>query len=265
MFEKYYNKLRFSQKMADRGLVTCMKLIESNRNIVLSNMQDKNIHCHKGCDLCCHALTLSVGTINTYILLKVFSTMPYAELFPYFKSCVNNRNIAQEYIDNLPLNYNNNIQLEVYNKFGFTTSTCPFVDKQNGCLIHEFRPEICFSYFSSFPCKVLYNPILSEDQKKYYEQRKSKAEIIDISGLENDNKNYRFDKNILDNYNNFDFKKAIKQDLELEQHLLHNCSYEMLTILSIALEKINPEKYNNDMKGINIDFLAHIDGEIKYL
>jgi len=265
MFEKYYNKLRFSQKMADKSLITCMKIVESNRNYVSSNMKEKIVHCHKGCNLCCHALTLTVDTLNTYILLKVLTKIPYDELFPYFKSCVDNRNIAQEYIDALPLNYNNHIQLEVYNKFGFTTSTCPFVDKQNGCLIYEFRPHICFTYFSSVPCKISFNPTLDENQKIFYEQRKGKAEIVNISGLENDSKDYHFDNNILGTYEKFDIKKALKQDIELEQFFLHNCSYEMLTILSIALEMINPEKYNNDMKGINIDFMAFIDGKLKYL
>ncbi|GHU71342.1 hypothetical protein FACS189450_07200 [Spirochaetia bacterium] len=40
---------------------------------------------------------------------------------------------------------------------------------------------------------------------------------------------------------------------------------EILTIISIALEKTNPEKYKSDMEGIEVDLLAIIDGEIKYL
>jgi Fe-S-cluster containining protein len=265
MFEKYYNKLRFSQKMVDRSLITCMQVMESNHNHVLSSMKNLNVHCHKGCNFCCHALTLTVGTLNTYILLRVFTTIPYDELFPYFKSCVDNRLKAQEYINSLPSDYNNNIQKEVYDKFGFTTSTCPFVDKQNGCLIHEFRPQICFSYFSSVPCKIIFNPVLNENQKKFYEQRKDKAEIVDISGLENDSHNYHFDDNILGTYKKFDIQKAIKQDAELKKFIMHNINYEMLTILSIALEASNPVKYESDMKGLNIDFFAYIDGELKYL
>jgi Fe-S-cluster containining protein len=265
MFEKYYNKLRFSQKMADRSLVTCMKIMESNRNYVLSSMKDKNVYCHKGCNICCHALTLTVDTLNTYILSRVFETIPYNELFPYFKLCVDNRIKAQEYIDTLPSDYNNNVPMEVYNKFGFTASTCPFVDKQNGCLIHEFSPQICFAYFSSVPCKIVFNPALNENQKILYEQIKDRAEIVDISGLENDSKNYYFDDNILGTYNKFDLKKTIKQDPNLEYFLAHTYSFEMLTIVSIALEKSNPEKYKNDMKGIDIDLLAHMDGKIEYL
>ena len=162
MFEKYYNKLRFSQKMADKSLIICMQIMESKRNYVLSSMKDKNVYCHKGCNLCCHALTLTVDTLNTYILFRIFKTIPYNELFPYFKLCVDNRIKAQEYIDSLPLDYNNNIPMEVYNKFGFTTSTCPFVDKQNGCLIHRFSPQMCFAYFSSVSCKISFNPVLNE-------------------------------------------------------------------------------------------------------
>jgi Fe-S-cluster containining protein len=265
MFEKYYNKLRFSQKMADRSLVTCMKIVESNRKYVLSSMKDKNVYCHKGCNLCCHALTLTVDTLNAYILLRVFETIPYNELFPYFKSCVDNRIKAREHINSLPLYYNNNIPIEVYNKYGFTVSTCPFVDKQNGCLIHEFSPKMCFAYFSSVPCKISFNPVLDENQKKLYEQIKDRAEIVDISNLENDSKNYCFDDDFLETYNKFDLKKAIKQDFDLEYFITHTCSFEMLAIVSIALEKSNQEKYKNDMKGINIDLLAQMDGKIKYL
>jgi Fe-S-cluster containining protein len=264
MFEKYYNKLRFSQKIADRGLITCMKIMENNRNYVLSDMKDKNVHCHKGCNLCCHALTLTVDTLNTYILARVFETIPYDELFPYFKLCVDNRIKAQEYIDTLPSDYNNNIPLEVYNKFGFTVSTCPFVDKQDGCLIHEFRPQMCFTYFSSVPCKITFNPDLNENQKMLYEKFRDKAEIVDISSLENDRKNYSFDDIILETYDNINYKEIMKHDPDLEYFLVHSCSYEMLTIISFALEKSNPEKYENDMKGINFDFLTKIDGEIKY-
>jgi Fe-S-cluster containining protein len=265
MFEKYYNKLRFSQKMADRGLVTCMKIMESNRNYVLSSMKDENVYCHKGCNLCCHALTLTVDTLNTYILLKVFETIPYNELFPYFKLCVDNRIKAQEYINSLPVDYNNSIPMEVYNKFGFTVSTCPFVDKQNGCLIHEFSPQMCFAYFSSVLCKIAFNPVLGENQKILYEQIKDRAEIVDVSSLENDSKNYCFDDSVLGTYNKFDLKKTIKQDPDLEYFLTHTYSFEMLAIISIVLEKSNPEKYKNDMKGINIDLLAYMDGKIKYL
>jgi hypothetical protein len=39
----------------------------------------------------------------------------------------------------------------------------------------------------------------------------------------------------------------------------------MPAIVSIALEKSNPEKYKNDMKDIDIDLLAHMDGKIEYL
>jgi len=264
MFEKYYKKLRFSQKIADKSLITCMKIMENNRNNVLSSMKDKNVYCHKGCNLCCHALTLIVDPLNTYILLRIFETIPYNELFPYFKLCVDNRIKAQEYIDSLPLDYNNNIPMEVYNTFGFTVSTCPFVDKQSGCLIHEFSPQMCFAYFSSVPCKISFNPVLNENQKILYEQIRDRAEIVDISGLENDSKNYYFDDSILGAYDKFDLKKIIKQDSDLENFLMHTCRYEMLTIVSFALEKSNPEKYENDMKGINIDLRAYVDGKIKY-
>jgi Fe-S-cluster containining protein len=264
MFEKYYNKLRFSQKMTDRSLITCMKIMENGRKNVLSSMKDKNVCCHKGCNLCCHALTLTVDTLNSYILFKVFKTISYSELFPYFKACVDNRIKAQEYIDSLPSDCNNVIS-EVYNKFGFTVFTCPFVDKQNGCLIYEFRPQICFTYFSGVPCEITSNPVLDENQEMLYEQARDRSEIVDICGLENDSKNYHFDDSILDINDKFNLEKAIKQDQDLESFFAHSCLFEMLTIVSMALEISNPEKYKNDMKGINIDLLARMDGENKYL
>jgi Fe-S-cluster containining protein len=265
MFEKYYNKLRFSQKMANRSLVTCMKILESSRNYVLSSMKNNNIFCHKGCNLCCHALNITVDSLNTYIFLRIFETIPYNELFPYFKLCVDNRIKAQEYIDSLPQDYNNNVPLEIYNKFGFTTSSCPFVDKQNGCLIHEFNPRTCFVYFSSIPCKISSNTILNENQMIQYLQIRDRAENIDISSLDNDSENYRFDDILLEIYDKFNLKKAIKQDDTLNLFFNNSYSFELLTIMSIALEKSNPEKYKNDMKGINIDLLAYINGEINYL
>lgn len=241
-----------------------MKIMENNRNYVLSNMQDKNISCHKGCNLCCHALNLNVDTLNTYILSRVFETIPYDELFPYFKLCLDNRIKAQEYIDTLPSDYNDNILLEVYNKFGFTDATCPFIDKQNGCLIYKFRPQMCFTYFSSIPCKISIKKVLNENQKKLYEQNIDRAEIVDISGLENDRKEFHFGDNILVSYEKLG-SNTIKQDSRLEYFLTHKYSVEMLTILSMVLEISNPEKYENDIKSINYDFLANIDGEIKYL
>ncbi|GHU71988.1 hypothetical protein FACS189450_08950 [Spirochaetia bacterium] len=165
MFEKYYNKLRFSQKMADKSLIACMKVIENNRNYVLSNMKDKKVFCHKGCNLCCHSLSLTADTLSSYILSRVFETIPYNELFPYYKNCFDNRIKAREYIDSLPIDNNRNDTLEEYNKLGFTVYTCPFVDKQNGCLIYKFSPQMCFSYFSTVPCKISLNPVMSE--KKY--------------------------------------------------------------------------------------------------
>jgi Fe-S-cluster containining protein len=226
-------------------------------------MNNKNIYCHKGCNLCCHALTLTSDPLNTYILTRVFTSIPYNELFPYFKTCVDKRIKVQNYIDKLPLN-NNNIITEVYNKFGFTPFTCPFVNEENGCLIYEFRPQQCFSYFSSVPCKIVFNPQLNEQQREIYGQTKDRAETVDICGLDNDHGNYNFNDIFLKNYNELD-QKAIEQDNNLLYILAHSISYEMLTILSIALEMVDAEKYSNDMKGIKMDFFAHIDGEIKYL
>ncbi|WP_269775819.1 hypothetical protein [Treponema primitia] len=39
----------------------------------------------------------------------------------------------------------------------------------------------------------------------------------------------------------------------------------ILTIISIALQKIDPGKYKSDMQGIEVDLLAIIDGEMKSL
>lgn len=197
MFENYYRRLRFSSKKADRSLITFMEINESNRNTVLSVMEDKSVCCHKGCNLCCHALTLTVDPLNTCILLRVFSTIPYDELFPYFKACIDKRQKARDYIDSLPVDNDRNDCLEFYNKFGFTSSSCPFVDNQNGCLIYEFRPRICFSYFSSVPCKISFKPELSEAQKKRLEVLKAKAEIVEFSGLENDNGNIKLAGDLL--------------------------------------------------------------------
>jgi hypothetical protein len=47
MFEKYYNRLRYSQKLADRSLVECIKILESNRNYVFSFMKGKKIIVNK--------------------------------------------------------------------------------------------------------------------------------------------------------------------------------------------------------------------------
>lgn len=256
MFEYYYNKLRFSQNRADRSLINCMKIIENSRKNINTSMNGKNIHCHKGCNLCCHALTITSDPLNTYILTRVFTSIPYNELFSYFKTCVDKRIKAQDYIDTLPLD-NKNIITEVYNKFGFTPFTCPFVNDQNECLIYEFRPQQCFSYFSSVPCRIIFYSELNE-------QTKDRAKTLDICGLDNDHENYNFNDILFRNFNELD-QKTIEQDNNLVQILVHSISYEMLTILSIALEMVDPEKYSNDMKGIKIDFLAHIDGEIKYL
>jgi Fe-S-cluster containining protein len=226
-------------------------------------MNQENIYCHKGCNLCCHALTITSDPINTYILSRVFMTVPYNVLFPYFKSCLDNRIKALDYIDTLPLD-NKNIITETYEKFGFTPFTCPFLNNQEGCSIYEFRPQQCFSYFSSFQCKIIYNPELNEFQKEIYEQKNKKVDNIDICGLNNDHEKYNFSDIILENYNKFD-AKTIKQDENLFQIIEHSISYEMLTILSIALEFTNPEEYNNDMKNINYDFIAQIDGKINYL
>jgi Fe-S-cluster containining protein len=263
VFEKYYNKLRFSQKMADRSLITCMEIMESNRNKVLSSMKSNDVYCKKGCNLCCHMLTLTVDTLNTYILSRIFQNIPYNELFPIFKLCIDNRIIVQEYIDSIPLDSHINIPLEVYNKFGFTGSTCPFVGKQNECLIYGFRPQMCFTYFSSIPCKISFNPTLNENQKIPYKLKGDGTQNIDVYGLENDCLNYYFDDNTLKTYEKFDLKKAIKQDQYLAEFFAHSYSFEMLAIVSLALETSNPVKYENDMKGINYDFLAYVDGEIK--
>jgi len=264
MFENYFNRLRFSQKMTDRSLVTCMKIMESCRNFIKSDINDKKVYCHKGCNLCCHALTIAADPINTYILTRILSTIPYDELFPYFKTCAENRIISQNYIDSLPLEYNNNIIMEVYNKYGFTPFTCPFVDNQNGCLIYNFRPQPCFTYFSSELCKIIFNPILNENQKEINDQIKNRAETIDTCGLENDHENYNFNDFILKSFAKID-QKTINQDKILDYILTHSCSYEMLTILSIALEFSDTEKYNNFKKGIKIDLQAQMDGKIVYL
>jgi len=91
MFDKYYKRLRFSQKIGDRSLVDCMKVVESDRNFVLSSMREKKVCCHQGCNLCCHFLTITVDPLNSYILSKVFESIPYNELFPYYKKCIENR------------------------------------------------------------------------------------------------------------------------------------------------------------------------------
>lgn len=266
MFEKYYNKLRFSQKMADKSLITCMEIIESNRNYVSSNIYDKKVFCHKGCNLCCHSLSLTVDTLSSYILSRVFETIPYNELFPYYKNCIDNRIIAREYIDSLPVDYSRNDILAEYNKFGFTVFTCPFVDKQNGCLIYKFNPQICFSYFSTVQCKISYNPVIDENQKMRYAQLSNRAETIDFSGLENDSNEFYFNDAIFKTHDKIDaLEKTINQDTNLKYFLSHSVLFDILTIISIALEKTNPEQYKNDMKGIEVDLLTVIDGEVQYL
>jgi Fe-S-cluster containining protein len=270
MFEKNYKKLRFSQKIGDKSLVECMKVIESNRNYVLSNMRDKTIFCHQGCNLCCHFLNLMIDPLNSYILLRIFQTIPYNELFPYYKKCVENRIKAQEYIDSLPDDVNNNYLIDTYNQLGFTTQSCPFVDSQNGCIIHEFNPQTCFTYFSSVPCKISLNPKMNEGQmvnhEKFKNMFKNRAGSIITSGLDNDCKNYLFDDDVLGTYKKFDnIEKIMKQDSNLEYILSHTIMYEMLTILSLALEMQNQEKYKSDIKDLKVDLLAYIDGEIKCL
>jgi hypothetical protein len=111
MFEKYYRRLRFSQKISDRSLIACMKIIESNRNYVQSRMKGETVFCHQGCNLCCHSLTLMVGTLDSYILSRVFETIPYNELFPYYKKCIENRINARNYIESLPDDDNCNYPL----------------------------------------------------------------------------------------------------------------------------------------------------------
>jgi hypothetical protein len=266
MFEKYYKRLRFSQKIGDRSLIACMKIIESNRSYVLSCMKEEKVFCHQGCNLCCHSLTLMVDTLDSYILSRVFETIPYDELFPYYKKCLENRINARDYIEFLPDDDNCNYPLEAYNKFGFNVQTCPFVNEQNGCLIHEFSPQICFTYFSSVPCKISLNPDISEGQRTMHNAFKDRAENVISMGLDNDNKNYRFDDYIFENYNKFsNLEKNIKQDPTLEYFLSHKLRFEILTIVSIALEKSNAEKFKCDTKELNADLLAYIDGEIKYL
>ena len=260
MFEKYYNRLRYSQKLADRSLVECINILESNRNYVFSSMKSKKIHCQQGCNLCCHCLTLTVDTLSSYILFRVFKSMPYDKLFPYYKKCADNRLIAREYIDSLPVKDNQNVILELYNKYGFTAFSCPFVDEKNGCLIQ------CFSYFSSVPCKIVMNPELSEEQKIAYETSKNRAETVEISGLENDSKNYYFGEDILRTYEKFNnLNKVISQDKELEYYLSHSVRLEMMTIISIALGASNQNKYNADTKGLKVDLLASTDGRIEYI
>ncbi|WP_169313414.1 hypothetical protein [Treponema primitia] len=243
-----------------------MKVIESNRNHVLSNMHDRKVFCHKGCNLCCHSLSLTVDTLSSYILSKVFEAIPYNELFPFYKKCIDKRIKARAYIDSLPVDTNRNDTLEEYATFGFTVFTCPFVDEQNGCLIYTFSPQICFSYFSSVQCKISYNPVIDENQKLLYEQLGSKAETIDFSGLDNDSKEFHFDDTTFKTYDKFDnLSKTIKQDPNLEYFLSHSMKLEILTIISMALEKTHPGKYKSDMQGIEVDLLAIIDGEMKSL
>jgi Fe-S-cluster containining protein len=266
MFEKYYNKLRFSQKMADKSLIACIEATESNRNHVLTSMKDKKVLCRQGCNLCCHFLTLTIDTLDSYILLRVFATIPYNELFPYYKKCIDNRIKAREYIDSLPEDFNCKDLLEEYNKLGSTVFTCPFVDKQNGCLIHKFKPQICFTYFSSVPCKIILNPVIGENEKMQYEALKDRAEIVDFIGLENDNKNFNFNESISETYDRFfdNYKKSIKQDTDLANFLFHSVRYEMLTIVSFALKISNPEKYKSDMEGLEVDLLGYVDGKINF-
>ena len=266
MFEKYYKKLRFSQKMNDKSLVECMKVIENNRNYVLSYMKDKDIFCHKGCNLCCHFLTLMINPLDTYILLKVFQNIPYNELFPYYQKCVKNRIKAQEYIDSLSDDENNNYPIEVYNKFGFTTQTCPFVDGQNGCIIHEFNPQTCFTYFSSVPCNVIINQDVIDTQGNIKNSLNNKVDDVITMGLDNDSKKYYFDDNTLKTLSKINnIEKTIKMDENLEMIISHSVMYEMLTIVSFALELQNQEKFESDSKELKIDLLARIDGKIKIL
>jgi Fe-S-cluster containining protein len=270
MFEKYYRKLRFSQKISDKSVVECMKVIESNRKYVLSSMKDKTIFCHQGCNLCCHFLNLMIDPLNSYILLRVFQTIPYNELFPYYKKCAENRIKAQTYIDSLPDDVNNNYLIDTYNQLGFTTQSCPFVDGQNGCIIHEFSPQTCFVYFSSVPCKISSNPKMNKGQMANYEKIKNRfkdrTESIITSGLDNDYKNYLFDDNVLETYKKFNnIEKTMKQDSNFEWILSHSIMYEILTILSLALEIQNQEEYKSDIKDLKVDLLTFVDGEIKYL
>ncbi len=266
MFDTYYKKLRYSQKLNNRSLVECIKVIENNRKDVLSRIKGEMIHCHQGCNLCCHFLNIMITPLDSYVLLRIFETIPYDELFPYYKKCAEKRIQVQEYIDSLPDDENCNYSRDAYNKFGFTTQTCPFVDDKNGCVIYGFRPHTCFMYFSSVPCKILTNPNFGDEQYPKYNLFKDRAENVILMGLDNDSKSFYFDDDILGTYNKFNnLEKTIKQDFDLECHLLHTVGYEMLAILSIALEKQNSERYANDTKGLNPILLACIDGEMKYL
>jgi hypothetical protein len=253
--------------MADKSLVECMSVNENNRKNILSLMNNKDICCHKGCNLCCHAFTLTVDTLNSYILYRVFRSIPYDELFPYYKKYVENRNRAQEYIDLKPIEENQNIILETYNALGFTPFSCPFVDGQNGCLIHAFNPQLCFAYFSTKQCKIVMNPELSNEQKMSLDMKmKERHSTGEYSGLENDSKDYRFEDIISKTYTKFkDFDKTLRQDIELQQYISRNIMLEMLTIVSFALSASNYEKYEKDRKGLDISLLSYNDGEINYV
>ena len=249
MFEYYYDKLRFSQELSNSNILSLINLIENKRNYFDIYIKNKDIHCHKGCNLCCHVLDLKMDIINAFILLRIFETIPYKELYPYFKLCVDNRIKAQEYIDSLSTDCNKNTVEEVYNKLGFTDSTCPFVDKQNGCLIYKFRPNICFEYVSSYPCKFSFN------------------QEEGISGLKNDKKMYRVEYNTLENNDISDellieiyrelYRKLHKKDPIFQKNKMYNyfnTLYDIFDIVSTALEVSDPEKYKNDMEGINCGY-----------
>jgi len=263
MFNKYYNKLRFSQKMADRSLVICMKIIENHRNYVLSTIKEKKVLCHQGCNHCCHSFTLTVDTLSSYILLKVFETIPFNELFPLYKSCVENRIKSQDYIDSLPDNLN--YYQESYNKLGFTVSSCPFVDKEKGCLIHNFNPQICYTYFSSIPCKFIINPTLEDNDRMQINKLKNITGNVLFSGLDNDNNNFNFKDSIIETYAKLDdYSKIIKNDMELLNFINHSVRFEILTIVALSLEKSNPETFKDFMKGLEVDLIGYIDENIKY-
>jgi hypothetical protein len=223
-----------------------MKIIESNRRCVLETVKNRKIYCHRGCNLCCHGLTLTVDPLDSYVLTKVFETVPYDELFPYYRKCAGTRLKAEEYLNSRQPADHEAAVLNLYDELGFTTTSCPFVDEQKGCLIHDFNPQICFSYFSGIPCKTV---------------MKSGR-----SGLENDSGTFYFnDKNLVTYERLEDMLINENQDKILDQILSHSVMLEMLTIVSIALQKSNPEKYHADTKGWKLDLRVRIDGNMRFL
>ena len=121
----------------------------------------KNVACEKGCGFCCKdAGSIDITTLEGLAIRKVMKEFPRSR---------------QKTLTKL-------FQQEIKKRGNKIIVPCPFLMKNNACMIYEVRPFSCRRVYSTHICTRKHPPVVNRRVMRLAEQSINELQQLDING-----------------------------------------------------------------------------------